>query len=145
MGHESSPVFVPVASGRAPVIRPVAQLVAWLRSLLFDRLGNASRPKLLFAVATADLASAVVAWLLSCWLVSGGLAPSWPDLVPAFLVAISKVTMVHGQWSYSIPSLRQLAAPILKVWLSVGATALGAAGVIFLSDQGVASPAQILV
>ena len=50
MGPQSSPAY---ASVNSPASAHLAakQISVWLSSLVFDRLGNASRPKLLFAVA----------------------------------------------------------------------------------------------
>ena len=53
------------------------RLVVWARTLFFDRLDNASRPKLLLAVAAADVVSIVAAWPLSNMLQNTPVVPSW--------------------------------------------------------------------
>ncbi len=96
------------------------RLVVWARGFFFDRLGNASRPKLLFAVATADVVSVVAAWPLSNMLRDTPFVPSWASFAATMLVALLTVGVLHGQWSYSIPSLRRFAPQVLKVLTSLG-------------------------
>jgi Undecaprenyl-phosphate glucose phosphotransferase len=141
MGHESSPAYEPVVGGHVP--RGVTLIAAWLRSFFFDRLGNASRPKLLFAVAAVDVLSVVGAWPLANFILGSPSPPSWSGAAGAVLLATLTTAMLHGQWSYSIPSLRRLTPQILKVLTSVVAVIV--AGFAYMFDEHVASPAQISV
>ena len=59
-----------------------------------------------------------------------------------FLAALT-TALLYGQWSYSIPSLRRLAPQILKSLKSVVAVALIVAGLAYMFDQRIVSPAQI--
>jgi len=145
MGFESSPVCGSVARGQAPAVSSARQLTAWVRPLLFDRRGNASRPRLLFAIAAADVLSVVSAWPLSNALIGSQWAPSWPGAAGAVLLATLTTAILHSQWSYSIPSLRRLTPQILKVLTSVVAVAVIVAGLAYMFDQRLASPAQISV
>ena len=59
------------------------------------------------------------------------------------LVGLLTVCVLHGQWSYSIPSLRRFAPQVLKVLMSLGALALGISGLAFLFDQKIVAPREI--
>ena len=114
-------------------------LTGWLNSLLFDRLGHGSRPKLLFAVALADVLSVVGAWPLASLLIG---SPSTPSMVGRRRNALfdDRVTASRPSWSYSIPSLRRVALRTLKAPKSVVAVASIAAGLAEMSDQRIGRP-----
>lgn len=116
---------------------------AWARSLFFDRLGSASRPKLLLAVTIADLVSIVVAWPLANALLGNPFEPSWRSFTATTLVAMLAVYVLRRQWSYSIPSLRGFTSQALKVLTSLGAVALGISGFAFLFDHSEVAPREI--
>ena len=142
MGPQSSPAY---ASVNSPASAHLAakQISVWLSSLVFDRLGNASRPKLLFAVAFADALSVAGAWPLANFFIGSPSAPSWPGAAGAAFLAALTTVLLHGQWSYSIPSLRRLAPQFLKVLTTVAAVSLAVAGLAYMFDQRIVSPAQI--
>lgn len=119
------------------------RVAAWAKSLFFDRLGNASRPKLLLAVTIADLVSIVVAWPLANALLGNPFEPSWRSLAATTLVAMLAVYVLRRQWSYSIPSLRGFTSQALKVLTSLGAVALGISGFAFLFDHDEVAPREI--
>jgi Undecaprenyl-phosphate glucose phosphotransferase len=126
-------------------VEPVRRerLIVWARRLFFDRRGNASRPKLLFAVAAADVASIVAAWPVSNMLRSASFVPSWTSFAATALVAFLTVGVLHGLWSYSIPSLRRFAPQVLKVLTSLGTVALAISGLAFLFDPQAVAPREI--
>jgi Undecaprenyl-phosphate glucose phosphotransferase len=119
------------------------RMVVWAKTLFLDRLGNASRPRLLFAVAAADVLSIIAAWPLSNMLRGVPVVPSWTSFGVTTLVALATIGVLHGQWSYSIPSLRRFAPQVLKVLLSLGAVALGLSGLAFLFDQRAVEPRAV--
>jgi Undecaprenyl-phosphate glucose phosphotransferase len=142
MGPQPSPAYAPV-SNNASARLTAKHITVWLNSLLFDRLGHASRPKLLFAVAFADVLSVVGAWPLASLLIGSPSTPSWSGAAGALFLAALTTALLYGQWSYSIPSLRRLAPQILKALKSVVAVALTVAGLAYMFDQRLVSPAQI--
>lgn len=114
-----------------------------LRSFFFDRLGNASRPKLLFAVALADALSIMAAWPLVNLLLHHEFQPSWRSFGATAFVAVLFIAVLRLQWSYTIPSLRKFAQQVWKVMISVAVVALGISGLIFLSGEAAISPRDI--
>jgi Undecaprenyl-phosphate glucose phosphotransferase len=149
MGHSSSPVYTSAVSNRQaarpPASARAARARAWLKPLFFDRLGNASRPKLLLAVAVADVLSAGAAWLFANALVGGPLIAPGINVAIAFFVAVLTSAMLHSQWSYSIASLRRLTPQILKALAAVAAVALTVAGLAFMFEQSIVSPAEVTI
>ncbi|SFV38621.1 undecaprenyl-phosphate glucose phosphotransferase [Hyphomicrobium facile] len=119
------------------------RVIAWAKSLFFDRLGSASRPKLLLAVTIADLVSIVVAWPLANALLGNPFEPSWRSFALTTLVAVLAVYVLRRQWSYSIPALRGFTSQALKVLTSLGAVALGISGFAFLFDHDEVAPREI--
>lgn len=115
----------------------------WLRSLFFDRLGNASRPKLLFAVAAADAISVMAAWPIALELLHSPTASTWRSFWTTAFVAILLIAALRAQWSYTIPSLRKFVPQVMKVLISVGAVTLGLSGLIFLSGEASVQPREI--
>lgn len=142
MGPQPSSAFAP-ASNHASARLIAKQITAWLNSLIFDRLGNASRPKLLFAVALADVLSVAGAWPVANFLIGSPSAPSWSGAAGAVFLAALTIALLHGQWSYSIPSLRRLTPQILKVLTSVAVVSITVAGLTYMFDRRIVSPAQI--
>jgi Undecaprenyl-phosphate glucose phosphotransferase len=117
----------------------------WLRSLLFDQLGNASRPKLLFGVALADVIAVVVAWPLAKLLLRESSGPTATSFFATFAVALCTITVLRWQWSYTIPALRKFGPQVLKVFIAIAAIAFGVSGVLFLFDDDAASAREIAV
>jgi Undecaprenyl-phosphate glucose phosphotransferase len=142
MGPQPSPAYAP-AGNHASARLTAKQISVWLNSLIFDRLGNASRPKLLFAVALADVLSVAGAWPLANFLIGALSAPSWSGATGAVFLAALTIALLHGQWSYSIPSLRRLTPQILKVLTSVAVVSITVAGLTYMFDRRIVSPAQI--
>ena len=115
----------------------------WLKSFFFDRLGNASRPKLLFSVAAADALSVVAAWPLASLLIHNSFKPTWTSFWATAAAAIAVIAVLRAQWSYTIPSLRKFGRQVPKILISVAATALGVSGVVFLFGEAAVSPREI--
>ncbi len=114
-----------------------------LRALLFDGLGNVSRPRLLFAVAVADALSVIVAWPLANILLLEGYKPTWISAGATTIVALIMIGVLRSQWSYTIPSLRRFAPQALKVFISVAAVAFGISGFVFLVGATAVSSREI--
>jgi Undecaprenyl-phosphate glucose phosphotransferase len=115
----------------------------WLKSFFFDKLGNASRPKLLFFVALADGLSVMAAWPLVNRLFGEPYDPTWKSVSATALVAILIITALRSQWSYTIPSLRKFGRQVVKALISVAAVTLCVSGVIFLSGNIPVLPRQV--
>ncbi len=105
---------------------------AWPISLLFDRLGNVSRHRLLFAVVLADGVSIFAAWAVARGLLGARPAPTWTNFAAILAIALLTVTALRAQWSYTIPSLRRCWMQLVKVFTSIGLVTLAASGVVFL-------------
>ncbi len=116
-----------------------------MKSLLFDGLGNASRPKLLFAVAAADGASILAAWPIANLLLYRTFVPTWTSFWATTLVAVLTIGVLRSQWSYTIPSLRKFRLQVVKVFKSIVAVALGISGVLFLFAEAAATSREIAV
>lgn len=121
-----------------PLLKPLAEL-------FLDRRGNASRPKLLLAVATADIVCVMVAsfiaaslagddWSLTLW--------GWAGMIT---VALTTSGVLSSIWSYSIPSLRRLLAQFGKVLMSSVASFLGLGGLAYILNVGIASPQRMSI
>ncbi|WP_082072909.1 undecaprenyl-phosphate glucose phosphotransferase [Hyphomicrobium sp. 99] len=119
------------------------RMTAWAKSLFFDRLGSASRPKLLLAVTAADLFAIIAAWPLSQILLGNPFVPSWTSFSLTTLVGVLSIYVLRRQWSYSIPSLRGFTSQVLKVLTSLAAVALAISGLAFLFDQNEVAPREI--
>lgn len=113
------------------------------KSFFFDRLGNASRPKLLFAVALADALSVMAAWPLVNLLLHHAFEPSWQSVCATAFVALLFIAALRIQWSYTIPALRKFAQQVWKVMIAVAVVALGISGLIFLSGEAEISPRNV--
>lgn len=61
---------------------------AWLRSILFNKRGSASRPLLFFAVAAADYLSVIAAWPIAHFLLGEERGASGLALLGTALVAV---------------------------------------------------------
>jgi len=119
------------------------RLSVWARKLFFDWRGNASRPKLLFAVAAADVSSIVAAWPLSILLRDAPFVPSWTSFAATTLVALLTVGVLRQQWSYSVSSLRRFVPQVFKVLVSLAVVALGISGLAFLFDHKAVAPREV--
>ncbi|MET0640547.1 MAG: undecaprenyl-phosphate glucose phosphotransferase [Hyphomicrobium sp.] len=94
-------------------------------------------------MATADVASIIVAWPLANILLYESHLFTWKAFWTTALVAVLTVGVLRAQWSYTIPSLRKFAAQVGKVLISVAAVALGISGVIFLGGFTDVAPREI--
>lgn len=123
---------------------PVEGLTARLRNrfapILFDRLGNASRPKLLFLVALADVSSVAAAWFIAKALLSEPLGASIAECAGVACIALTMSAMLNGQWSYTIASLRRFPLQLVKVFTALIALFLGLGGAAYLLDIRIVSP-----
>jgi Undecaprenyl-phosphate glucose phosphotransferase len=115
----------------------------WFKSAFFDHLGNASRPRLLFAVALADALSVMAAWPLVNTILYGSFSPSWLSLCSTACVALFVISILRSQWSYTIPSLRKFGSQTLKVLVTAWVLTLGISGVIFLIGDAAVSRKDI--
>ena len=146
MRHEQPSTFATTSQSAPPVVGGAPGAAAapeaphGLASLLFDRLGNASRPKLLFLVASADVITIFGIWLALECLFHPGTTPSLIAILGAAAVAFLSSAMLRAQWSYSIPSLRRLTYQILKVMTSVFTVFLLAAGISYLLEERFVPP-----
>ncbi len=122
---------------------PVSEWAPRLRSLFFDRRGNASRPKLLFAVACADALSVMAAWPLVNLLLHQSFTPTWRSFWATVFVAGLFIAALRVQWSYTIPSLRKFVQQVWKVLISVAVVSLAISGVIFLAGETSVSPEDV--
>ena len=109
-------------------------------SLLFDRAGNASRPKLLFFVAAADVASVILAWFIGHAMVGSEIQSTVSGLAGVTFIALMTSAMLNSQWSYTIAGLRRLSVQAVKVFASLIAVFLGMSGVAYLLDIRIVPP-----
>ena len=116
---------------------------AFAKSFFFDRLGNASRPKILLVVTLADLLAIIAAWPLSNLLLGNSPSLSVMSLALTALVGVLSICMLRRNWSYSIPSLRNFSSQVWKVLTSLAAVALGISGLAFLFDQTAVVPREV--
>ncbi|MEZ5850272.1 MAG: undecaprenyl-phosphate glucose phosphotransferase [Hyphomicrobiaceae bacterium] len=116
-----------------------------LMALYTDRRANVSRPKLLFTVTAFDIA-AVLATCVLARIVTGATAASWPaHFATALVVAFGLVTMLHANWSYTIPSLRRVPTQTMKIVRATVMIVCVLAGASFLAGYALFTPAFALV
>ncbi len=111
-----------------------------LPSLLFDKRGNASRPKLVFLVFLQDILIIAGVGLLLIGLGADGAALNWPALVKCAAVAAFFAALLKSNWGYTIAIFRQPMRQVGKI-IAVGAAAFClAAGIGTLGRLNVMTP-----
>ena len=138
--------------GAAPVPGGMARLAARIhcvstpfKMIFTDKRGSVSRPKLLFAVASADALGVALAGILTACI-----AKTVGDMTAASLlclcaVAFATVSLLHRQWSYSVSALRRLPAQVIKVLTSTLTVFLALAGIAHIFELTTLPPDTVVV
>ncbi len=112
-----------------------------LSALYTDRRANVSRPKLLFTVTALDIAAVIGTSLLARVITGAPSTSLMASLTIALIVALSLVTMLHADWSYTIPGLRRVPAQSMKIVRATLAVMCLVAGASFLAGLTILTPA----
>jgi Undecaprenyl-phosphate glucose phosphotransferase len=113
---------------------------------LSDRLGNVSRPKLLFTMSVVDALIIVLTGLAAFFVAVPGTAVTASDaLLRTVIVALAAVAVLRSNWSYTVHALREVSAQIEKVVKSLIVVFCVVAGAAFLARIEFFSPGAVLL